>query len=64
MIREQKWVIVPIDMSDVDCEWLALSNSACGYIRGVPPSLYIQATTELWTLPHVWTETWDDGDGL
>ena len=60
MIREQKWIVVPVDMLDADCMQLVESNGACGYIRGVPQALQVIAQDESWQLPHVWSEIWDD----
>lgn len=62
MIKEQKWVVVPVDMDKSDCDALVVFNGACGYIRGIPMTLQVQADNEGWSLPHVWTETWESLD--
>lgn len=60
MTRTQKWIVGAVDYPDSLFEEQVLIHSACGYIRGIPMSMIYQAQIESWTLPHVYTETWED----
>ena len=60
MIRSQKMLIIAADYSTVLAEKIAKENGCVAYFTGIPMRLMHIASTEDWTLPHVYTEAWDD----
>jgi hypothetical protein len=62
MTITQKWIVGATDYSNSLFEEQVLIHGACGYIKGIPMAMIYQAQVENWTLPHVYTETWEEQD--
>ena len=60
MIRTQKILIANNILTEQQISTLMQQNDCVAYYRIIPPSLQDKATIENWTLPYVYTETWDD----
>ena len=56
----QSIVVVDENETDVNAEAVGRSFSCGAYLRGIPPALAVLAEVESWTLPHVFTETWEE----
>lgn len=60
MVRSQRILVVEADCDDDEATQIAKNNDCVAFLRGIPLTLRGIAIAESWTLPHVWTETWDD----
>jgi len=61
MIRSQRFLIVSREAPEHEINLQVEKNGCVGYFREIPLILRGLAVAEAWSLPHVWTETWDDG---
>lgn len=58
--RSQNIMIIDENAEDSYADTTTRSLSCCAYIRGIPPVFAAIAEAEGWTLPHIFTETWEE----
>lgn len=58
--RSQNIMIIDENAEDIDAETTTRSFSCQAYLRGIPPVFAAIAEAEGWTLPHIFTETWEE----
>ncbi len=63
MTKSQKLYIIPLGASVEEATPIAIAEGCVGIFQGVPGYLLDEEAAEGgWTLPHIYTETWEEPD--
>ena len=62
MIKSQRILVVDKSLSEDEAIALTTEHDCVAVFRGVPGFLLGRATEEGWTLPYVFTDTWEEPD--